>query len=149
MAQYLDQSLVAPRAIAMSLAALGSLGLCLAGIGLYAVVAFAVSRRAREIGIRMALGARTQQVVWTVVREVTLVVGVGTAAGLGMTIAVIASIGAISISTPGISLYRPSADPLALVAIAAFMTVVGVAAAFVPARRAVTMDPLKALRAHD
>ena len=82
MAQYLEESLVAPKAVATFLGALGALGLCLAGIGLYAVVAFAVSRRSREIGIRMALGARSQQVVWTVAREVALLVGVGTGAGL-------------------------------------------------------------------
>ncbi len=81
MAQYLEESLVAPKAIATFLGGLGMLGLCLAGIGLYAVVAFAVSRRSREIGIRMALGARSQQVVWTVAREVAMLVGVGTARG--------------------------------------------------------------------
>ncbi len=55
---------------------------------------------------------------------------------------------AVSVSTPGISLYRPTADPVALLSIAAFMAMVGVVAAYVPARRAARMDPLAALR-HD
>ena len=148
MAQYLEESLVAPKAVATFLGALGGLGLCLAGIGLYAVVAFAVSRRSREIGIRMALGAQSQSVVWTVAREVALLVGVGTGVGLGLTLVAILLLGAVSLSTPGISLYRPTVDPVALVSIAAFMAMVGLAAAYVPARRAARMDPQIALR-HD
>ena len=148
MTQYLDESLVAPRAVATLLGALGVLGLCLAGIGLYAVVAFAVSRRAREIGIRMALGARSRQVVWTVAREVVLLVGAGTGAGLGLTLLAIQSLRAVTVPTPGISIYRPAVDPAAMLLLAAFMAIVGTAAACVPARRAATMDPLRALR-HD
>jgi putative ABC transport system permease protein len=146
MADYLDDSLVAPTAVATFLGGLGAVGLALAGIGLYAVIAFAVSRRAREIGIRMALGARSRQVVWTVAREVALLVGVGTGVGLGLTLLAILALRAATVSTPGISLYRPTADPLALLGVAAFMALVGLVAAFVPARRAATMDPLAALR---
>jgi ABC-type antimicrobial peptide transport system permease subunit len=148
MAQHLEESLVAPKAVATLLGGLGTLGACLAGIGLYAVVAFAVSRRSREIGIRMALGARSQQVVWTVAREVAVLVGVGTGAGLALTLMAIAALNAVTVSTPGISLYRPTVDPLALVSLSAFMALVGLAAAYLPARRAATMDPLSALR-HD
>ena len=54
----------------------------LAGIGLDAVISFRVSRRAREIGIRMTLGARSAQVVWTVIGEMAVLIGVGTVAGL-------------------------------------------------------------------
>jgi ABC-type antimicrobial peptide transport system permease subunit len=146
MAQHLEESLVAPKAVATFLAALGTLGLCLAGIGLYAVVAFAVSRRSREIGIRMALGARSQQVVWTIAREVALLVGVGTGAGLALTLLAILALRAVTVPTPGISVYRPTADPLALLSIAGFMAMVGLAAAYLPARRAAKMDPLSALR---
>jgi predicted permease len=146
MRQYLDESLVAPKTMATFLGVLGVLGLCLAGIGLYAVVSFAVSRRSREIGIRMALGAQSHHVVWTVAREVALLVGVGTCAGLGMTLLAILALRAVTISTPGISLYRPTADPLALLALAAFMGIVGVAAAYLPARRAARLDPMVALR---
>ena len=146
MAQYLEESLVAPKAIATFLGILGALGLCLAGIGLYAVVAFAVSRRSREIGIRMALGARSRQVVWTVARDVALLVGVGTGAGLTVTLLAILAFRAVTVPTPGISLYRPTADPLTLLAIAVFMAMVGLAAACVPARRAARMDPIAALR---
>jgi predicted permease len=148
MAGYLDESLVAPKAVAAFLGVLAALGLFLAGIGLYAVVAFAVSQRSREIGIRMALGARSRQVVWTVSREVAILVGVGTGAGLGLSLLAILAIRLVTVPTPGISLYRPTADPVALLSIAAFMAMVGLAAACVPARRAATADPLTALR-HD
>jgi predicted permease len=146
MAQYLDESLVAPKAVATFFGVLGALGVCLAGIGLYAVVAFAVSRRSREIGIRMALGARSQQVVWTVAREVALLVGLGTGVGLVLTLVAILALRAVTVPTPGISVYRPTADPLALLTIAAFMAMVALAAAYMPARRAARMDPLVALR---
>ncbi len=146
MAQYLEESLLAPKAVATFLGALGAIGLCLAGIGLYAVVAFAVSRRSREIGIRMALGAQSQQVVWTVAGEVAMLVGVGTGVGLTLSLMAILALRLVTISTPGIALYRPTADPVALLSIAAFMAMVGLAAAYAPARRAARMDPLVALR---
>src|SRR3954468_12477513 len=117
MAQDLERSQAPPRGVATLLGALGGLGLLLAGIGLYAVVAFAVSRRSREIGIRMALGARSQQVVWSVAGDVALLVCCGTSAGLALTLAAILALRAVAISTPGISVYRPSADPVALLAI--------------------------------
>jgi putative ABC transport system permease protein len=148
MAQHLEDSLVAPRAVATSLGILGALGVSLAGIGLYAVVSFAVSRRSREIGIRMALGARSFQIVWSVARDVTVLVGAGTGIGLALSLIVIMLMRSSAAPAPGVDLYRPGIDPVALLAIAVFMTIVGLAAAFVPARRAATMDPLAALR-HD
>jgi predicted permease len=148
MAQRLEDSLLAPKAVATLLGGLSALGLCLAGVGLYAVVAFAVSKRSREIGIRMALGARSPEVVWSVAREVLMLVGVGTGVGLSLTLLAVLTIRGLTVATPGISLYRPSADPVALVTIAAFMAMVGLAAAYLPARRAASMDPLAALR-HD
>jgi len=146
MAQYLDDSLLVVQSVGMFMGALGALALSLAGIGLYAVVAFAVSRRSREIGIRMALGARSQQVVWTVCRDMVMLVAVGTGAGLVLSVAAISALQAVRITTPGVSLYRPTVDPVALVSIALFMAIVAMAAAAVPARRAAIMNPLVALR---
>jgi ABC-type antimicrobial peptide transport system permease subunit len=147
MAQDLEDSLRVSKTVAAFLAALGALGLVLASIGLYAVVAFAVARRSREIGIRLALGARSQQVVWSVAHGVAGLVGAGTAIGLALTL--LATLALRAAYTPaGLSLYRPGIDPVALLSIAIIMTVVGVAAAFVPARRAARTDPLAALR-HD
>ena len=88
MAQRLAQSQAAPMVVATFLGALGGLGLLLASIGLYAVVAFAVARRSREIGIRMALGARSQQVVASIARGVAGLVGVGTGVGLVLSVLV-------------------------------------------------------------
>jgi ABC-type antimicrobial peptide transport system permease subunit len=146
MTQSLEDSLSGARAAATFLGGLGALGLCLAGIGLYAVVAFAVSRRSREIGIRMALGARSQQVVWTVAREVAMLVGVGTGVGLMLSLMAFSALRLVRVSTVGFSLNGLTVDPAALLAIAVFMAIVGVAAAYVPARRATRMDPLVALR---
>ena len=150
MAQKLEGSQAVPNVIATLFGALGSLGLALASIGLYAVVAFAVARRSREIGIRMALGARSQQVVWSIARGVAGLTGVGTGIGLVLLVLVMlvmrAGSGSADIGIGGLSVYRPTIDPVALLAIAAVTAVVGVAAAFVPGRRAARMDPLVALR---
>ena len=146
MAQYLEASLAAPKAMASFVGGLGALGLGLAAIGLYAIVAFAVARRSREIGIRMALGAPRGRVVRSVAGGVAALVGVGTVAGVGLTLLAIAALRSVTIDTPGITVYRPSADPLALAIVAGFVACVAVAAAFVPARRAARLDPLLALR---
>jgi predicted permease len=152
MAQRLEESQTAPAAVATMFAILAGLGLVLASIGLYAVVAFAVARRSREIGIRMALGARSQQVVSSIARGVTGLVGVGTGIGLFLTLllmfALRASSGSADIGIGSMTVYRPTIDPVALLAIAAVTALVGAAAAFVPARRATRMHPLTALR-HD
>lgn len=152
MAQNLESSQTPPKAVAAMLGALAALGLVLASIGLYAVVAFAVARRSREIGIRMALGARSPHVVWSIARGVAGLVGAGTGAGLALAMLVMlamrGSSGRGDIGIGSISVYRPNIDPVALLAIAAVTAVVGVVAAFVPARRAAAMDPLDALR-HD
>ena len=121
----------------------------LASVGLYAVVAFAVERRSREIGIRMALGAPSRQVVWSIARGVSGLIGVGT--GVGLVLSVLSTLAMRAASAPAnglgnITWYRPSVDPVALLTIAAVTTIVGLAAAFVPARRAARMDPLAALR---
>jgi ABC-type antimicrobial peptide transport system permease subunit len=147
-AQALAESQAQPQAISTFLGVLGGLGLVLASIGLYAVVAFAVATRTREIGIRIALGARSREVVWNIGRGVAVLIGIGI--GLGLVLAVLAML-AMRV-TPGdvgignIAIYRPTIDPVALLAIAAVTALVGIAAAFVPARRAARMNPLVALR---
>ncbi|HLG58710.1 MAG TPA: ADOP family duplicated permease [Vicinamibacterales bacterium] len=151
MAQDLENEQAPPRVVATFLGALGGLGLVLASIGLYAVVAFAVARRSREIGIRMALGARGQQVVWSIARGVAGLIGVGTGIGLVFSVLLMltlraSSSGEANIGIGNIDVYRPTIDPVALLAIAAVTAMVGVAAAFVPARRASRMHPLVALR---
>jgi ABC-type antimicrobial peptide transport system permease subunit len=150
MAQDLESSQAEPRAVATFLGVLGGLGLVLAGIGLYAVVAFAVARRTREIGIRVALGAGSRQVVWSIARGVAGLVGIGTGIGLGLAVLVMLALragsGPADIGIGSLSVYRQSIDPVALLAIAAVTASVGVAAAFGPGRRAARMDPLAALR---
>jgi predicted permease len=150
MAQKLETSQAVPNGIATLFGALGGLGLLLASIGLYAVVAFAVAKRSREIGIRMALGARSQQVVWSIARGVAGLIGVGTGIGLVLSVLLMlvmrAGSGSADIGIGNLTVYRPSIDPVALLTIAAVTAVVGVAAAFVPGRRAARMDPLVALR---
>jgi hypothetical protein len=153
MARAMARDQAAPRAVASALGLLAGLGLLMAGIGLYAVVAFAVARRTREIGIRLALGARRTQVMWSMARGVAGLVGIGTGIGLGLSVLLMltmraASSGSASLGIGNIDVYRPSVDPMALLAIAALTAVVGAAATLGPARRATRLDPLAALR-HD
>ena len=101
MAQKLERAQAAPKAVATLLGILGGLGLVLASIGLYAVVAFAVARRSREIGIRMALGARSQQVVWSIARGMAGLVGVGTGIGLVLSVLAMLALRASSSATSG------------------------------------------------
>ena len=128
------------------LGVLGGLGLELASIGLYAIVTFAVARRTREIGIRIALGARSQQVVWSIARGVAGLIPVGTGFGLFLSVLTMLALRTSSGDIgSGISRYITDLDPVALLAIAAVTALVGVAAAFVPAS-VLPYDPVVALR---
>lgn len=119
---------------------LGLVTLALSGIGLYGLLAYAVTRRTPEIGVRIALGAEGAQVRWMMLRQSVLLVVIGLAFGIP---GALASGSVVSTLLVGLS----ARDPRAIVAAAFVMLVVGLAAAYVPARRASRIDPLSALRA--
>jgi predicted permease len=118
---------------------LGALALVLAAIGLYGVVAYTVSRRIREIGVRMALGADGRDVMMLIVGQTARPVVLGGVAGL------VGAAGAAQVLSKLLFGVSPL-DPLAFVAVPAFLLVVALAAAYVPARRAMRVDPIAALR---
>ena len=125
---------------AAGIGALGALTLVLAATGLYGVLSYAVARRRREIGIRVAIGATPLQVFRTVLGRSTAVIAFGAATGL----AIAFMIGRVLAPY----LYGASArDPLAFAAVGATMTCVAALALWMPARRAIALDPTIALRA--
>ena len=85
--EQLDQTLLTERLIAMLSAGFGVLATLLASIGLYGVMAFVVTRRTKEIGLRMALGAKPGSVIWIVMKEVLLLLGIGLVVGVPAAIA--------------------------------------------------------------
>ena len=139
MEELLNTSLFPARMGAVLLGAFGLLALLLASVGLYGVMAYSVSRRTREIGIRMALGARGGDVLRLVLRESMALVAVGVALGL---LAALAATRTLAGFLYGIN----PADPAAFIAIAILLAVVGLAASLIPARRAAKVDPLVAFR---
>ena len=135
----LEPNLVDPRFRAVLLGTLALTGLILAAIGLYGVMSYAVTRRTREIGIRMALGAERSRVLWLVLKEVAVMAAVGIIGGLAAAFWLTRQVQAQLFGL------APS-DPATLAAAASLLALIALAAGYVPARRATTIDPLVSLR---
>ncbi|HEX4005078.1 MAG TPA: ABC transporter permease [Acidobacteriaceae bacterium] len=137
--EEIEDNLLAERAVAMLAAAFGGLATLLAGIGLYGILAYSTAQRTREIGIRMALGARRGTVVGLILREVLLLAG--GAMAVTIPLAMLATKGVRSVLF-GVSM----ADPLVYGGAVLTICLVAALAGFIPARRAATVDPARALR---
>jgi len=137
--QQIDRLLFQERLVARLSGFFGLLALTLACIGLYGLLAYEVTRRTREIGIRRALGAQAGDVLRQVVKQGLLLALVGTAVGTGVAIGVTRYLKSM--------LYDVRADdPVTIVAVGALLVMVAMAACFIPARRATNVDPMVALR---
>jgi predicted permease len=129
-----------PQRIAAAVAgSLGLVGLVLAAIGIYGVTAFAVSRRTREIGIRIALGADERRVLKLVLRQGLVLAAIGVAIGLGLAAAGSTLLESLLFGIRGL-------DPLTFAGACLLFAIVTAAACYVPARRAARLDPMAALR---
>ena len=139
MEEWISNSAAQPRLNARLLTLFAAMALLIAAIGIYAVLAYSVTQRTREIGLRMALGAQPGGVLRLVVGEGMRVGLIGIGAGL---------LGALAISRVMASLVYgvPVRDPGTFAGVAIALTIVALAACFVPARRASKVDPMVALR---
>lgn len=137
--KQLDETLSTERLIASLSVVFGALATVLAALGLYGVMAFTVARRTKEIGLRMALGARRGPVVWLVLREVLILLGVGLAVGIPCAYLLSQYASSQLFGVTPTDLWTCAAAVTVLVLVAAV-------SGFVPARRASTIDPMIALR---
>ena len=135
----LDETLLTDRLVAMLSAGFGLLATLLAMVGLYGVMAFVVARRRKELGIRIALGARPASVQWIVMREVLMLLGVG------LTVGVPAAWWLSQYVSGNLYGLQPR-DPLMAAGMITLLSAVSIAAGFIPARRASRIDPIRALR---
>jgi predicted permease len=137
--QQIDRILFQERLVARLSTFFGVLALVLACIGLYGLLAYEVERRTREIGVRLALGAQSQDVLRLVVRQGLSLALVGSAAGVAVAFGVTRYLKSM--------LYDVNAnDPATLAGVTILLVLVALAACFIPARRATTVDPIIALR---
>jgi predicted permease len=141
LSEYTEAGLFAERIVASLLMALGVLSLALAAVGLYSVMAYAVTERTHEIGIRMALGAQRREVLALVLGKALLLTAAGFAAGVA------ASAAGVRIISSSFDWQVAVADPAVLAAAAVVLTAVALLASYIPARRAVAIEPAGALRA--
>jgi Acidobacterial duplicated orphan permease len=139
MRTVLSEAVVTPASTASLFIAFAVLALILGMVGIYGVLAFLVSRRTREIGIRLAMGAQRNDVFWMVLKEGAKFYAAGVTLGLA---GAIATTRLLSSELYGVS----AVDPLTYIAVAAVMALVTLLACYVPARRAMRVDPLLALR---
>jgi predicted lysophospholipase L1 biosynthesis ABC-type transport system permease subunit len=137
--QQVDESISHERLLAMLGGFFGFLALALAAVGLYGVVAYGTARRAREIGIRIALGAGRGSVLRMVLSDALLLAAAGLLVGLPAAYAAARQVAALLFGI------RP-ADAISFVITALVLLAIGLAAAFVPARRAARLEPLSVLR---
>ena len=137
--EEIDEYLGGHRSLATLLSIFGALALLLASIGLYGTLSYAVGRRTRELGIRMALGARGDDLIRMVLRQALRQVAVGVLIGIPAAIGAAKLAGSLLFGVSG-------ADPVAICAAVAALAAAALAAAWFPARRATRIDPVAALR---
>lgn len=137
--EQVEKTLIQERLMATLTASFGALALILASVGLYGLLAYTVSRRTHEVGIRMALGAKQEQVLWLVMKDALRLLAAGLILGLPCALALSRLVSSMLFGvTP--------ADRGTIAGAAATLVVFGLAAAFLPARRASRVDPMVALR---
>jgi predicted permease len=134
-----SESVSPERFQAIVLTSFGAVALLLAALGVYGVLAYSVSLRRREFGIRIALGSGKDALVQLVLRQAAVPVLLGTGAGLLMTLVVLRSVRSLLYQTP-------IADPVAILGSVALLLTAAAIAAIVPARGAASVDPMRALR---
>jgi putative ABC transport system permease protein len=139
MHELLARSVMTPRFRTVLLAVFAGVALALAAIGVSGVLAYSVSRRTHEVGVRVALGAREADILRLVLGEGTRLVLVGVASGTAASLALGRAMSSLLFGVT-------ATDPLTFAAVALLLTLVATAAAYIPARRAAAVDPLVALR---
>jgi hypothetical protein len=137
--QATTMALLPQRLAAWIAGSVGTIGLLLAALGLYGLTAFSVTQRAREIAVRMALGATRESVLSLVLGQSARLAAIGTAIGLALAAGVSQLLASLLVGIGPI-------DPVAFGIATAVMTVVLILATWAPARRAAGMDPMRALR---
>ena len=142
MNEHMQVAVFAQRMAANLLGAMGVLALVLAAIGLYGVMAYAVTQRTQEMGIRLALGASPRTLLGMIVTHGMRLTAIGVAAGLVLALAAFGSIGAVRAILPGIS----PLDPVTFITVPLVLAAIGLLATVIPGRRAGQVDPLVALR---
>jgi putative ABC transport system permease protein len=139
MDQIVSNAMTVPRMYAVLLGIFAGVAMTLAAAGIYGVIAYSVTQRTREIGIRMALGARRGQVLSMVLRQGLALIAIGLALGLG-------GAAAGTRYLEGLLFGLTPLDPPTFAYVAAAFALVALLASYVPARRATLVDPLVALR---
>src|SRR5262245_40990532 len=134
-----DRSTFSRRNLALMMGVLGAVALLLAAMGIYGVISYLVAQRTREMGVRLALGARRRDLLKLVLGRGLTLTMTGVLSGLALALALTRFLSSLLF---GVS----AADPITFAAIALLLAVVALMASFLPARRAMRVDPITALR---